>query len=225
VHLVAALGGDQLRNLLDRVDIGRFQIELANAGETWRARNPVDTDARGDGFAEQVGTSWLEAGIIRENRQNQLPERARLRFPFNLGEHLPAFIDGDVDRVLWHGDTWQQPITVDRHQFAVAIGVEGARARVERLAVWAPNLEPAAAVERQVELVTGMGGRALAVQRADRRRPGAETEPGTFRDMILPGAIRHALQSFGLVEQVGELRPRPLEPGGVHIGDVVGDHL
>ena len=55
--------------------------------------------------------------------------------------------------------------------------------------------------------------------------PHAEPDLRALGDRVLAAADRHALQALRLVEQVGELGPRPLERRRVHVGDVVGDDL
>ncbi len=44
-----------------------------------------------------------------------------------------------------------------------------------------------------------------------------------LRNLRLAAPHRDALEALRLIEQVGELRPRALEGGGVDVGDVVGD--
>ena len=58
---------------------------------------------------------------------------------------------------------------------------------------------------------------------ADGDRFHAETDHGAFRHHAGIGAVRHTLQPFRLVEQIGKLRAGALEAGRVDVRDIVGD--
>jgi len=129
----------------------------------------------------------------------------------------------NVHRILRHHDGRFHEIALDGDELAFGIGVEGAGAGVENLAFRPLNLEPALAVDGEVELVGGVGQCALHMQVADGRRLHTEPDLGAFRDGRLAAAHRHTLELLRLVEQIGELGAGALEAGGVDIGDVVGD--
>ncbi len=106
---------------------------------------------------------------------------------------------------------------------ALSVLVEGAGAAVERLAIRRLDLVPAAADDRDVEIVLGVGQFTLRVDVADGRGLHAETDIGAFWHDRLVGAVRHALGALALIKKVGKLGAGALVTGGVDVRDVVRD--
>jgi hypothetical protein len=86
-------------------------------------------------------------------------------------------------------------------------------------------LQPARAIDGDIELVAGIGERALGVEIADGGEPRSQAQLGAFRNGVLAAANGHAMDALDLIQEIGELGPRPLEAGGIDVGDVVGDDL
>src|SRR5262249_11759586 len=103
--------------------------------------------------------------------------------------------------------------------------IEGSGTRIEVLAGRAGDLKPPTAIEREIKLVASVGQRALHMQVAHGGRAHAKTNLRSFRNDLLPAAVRRTRGALRLVEQIGEFRPRPLKAGRVDVGDVVGYHL
>ena len=125
------------------------------------------------------------------------PRVRRRRVGVGRCEDLAALVDDDVLGILRERDRRLHLVAVERHELALRVLVEGACARIEELAVCARDLEPAAAVDAEIELVVGLRQRALDVQVADRRRAHAEADIGAFRNAFLrrPASVRRRRRS------------------------------
>jgi hypothetical protein len=100
--------------------------------------------------------------------------------------------------------------------------VEVAGAGVGELAVWLSHLEEALALNDEIERVIGL--RELALREKNFVGGGAGTEPDLKaggHDGLLSGG--RARLNHALVEEILELRAAHLVPGGVGVGQVVGD--
>jgi hypothetical protein len=138
---------------------------------------------------------------------------------------LAGFGDRHIDRVLRDRDIGLHGIAVVRDQLAFTVEGEIAGPGKGRLAGRQQDLEIAAPVDGDVVQATGLGRRALLGDPIDAARldAGSDLNPGRD-DRALAGRLRaHPLDV--LVQQVLELGPLPLEPDGVHVGDVVRDDL
>jgi hypothetical protein len=85
VHFIAALGGNQRRDFLHRIDVGSFQISLADDAETRITGNAGYRHAGGRRLTEEVAANRLETDIIGKVGQRQLAEFAGLDLAIDLG--------------------------------------------------------------------------------------------------------------------------------------------
>src|SRR5258707_14433170 len=74
VHLVGALRRDQIGNLGDDLDIGLLEIALLHVAEAVGVGDAVLRHARGRGFREQIVADRLQARLVDEAGQPDLPD-------------------------------------------------------------------------------------------------------------------------------------------------------
>ena len=67
VHLIGALGGDQVRHFGDDVDIGLFEAALRDAAIAFGVGETVLRRTRRRGVGEQVVSDRLQAGLVDES--------------------------------------------------------------------------------------------------------------------------------------------------------------
>src|SRR4051812_36999787 len=72
VHLVGALGGDQVAHFRDDVDIGLLEAALGDIAETFGARGTVLRRAGGGRLGELIVSDRLEARLVDESGQGEL---------------------------------------------------------------------------------------------------------------------------------------------------------
>src|SRR6185312_16230154 len=77
VHLVGALGGDQVTHLGDDVDIGLFEAALRDAAETVGVGDAVLWRARRRRVGELVVAHRLQAGLVDELGELELSDDLR----------------------------------------------------------------------------------------------------------------------------------------------------
>src|SRR6202020_2691146 len=108
---------------------------------------------------------------------------------------------------------------------ALGVLLERAVARVAESAVGHLDLEPAVALDSDVETIAGLMQRPLRHQprRTDGLHAGAELDADR-EDFALVGGLRSDALDV-LVEQILEFRALTLEAGRRHIRDVAGDDL
>ena len=133
--------------------------------------------------------------------------------------------DRHIRRRGRNGDRRQHRIAVLRHDLAGGVDREVTGAGVGCLSRGQLHLEEAFAADRQVQLVAGLGGRALSGDAVDRAgfHTGAELDAGRGDGAAVGGLGAGPLDV--LVEQILELGPLLLVANRVHVGDIVGDHL
>ena len=74
VHFVGALGGDQLGDLLDGIDVGALQIALMDLAEAGIAGNADDRRAGGDGLVVEIAAERIEARLVGEVGERELAQ-------------------------------------------------------------------------------------------------------------------------------------------------------
>src|SRR6476619_6466884 len=72
VHLIGALGGDQVRDFSHDLDIGLFEVALLHVAEAVGVGDAVLRRARSRGVREQIVADRIEAGLVDETRQADL---------------------------------------------------------------------------------------------------------------------------------------------------------
>ena len=181
--------------------------------------------ARGRRGDKQIVAVGLQAGIVDESRQRKLPEDAGGRASRQRHRHLALGVDGQPARVRRDGDGGLHQIAFGGDDAALVIHLERAVARIAERAVGHQDLEPAGALNGDIERVAGLRQRALGHQprRADGFDAGAELDADR-QDVAVVGCLRaDPLHVF--VDQVLEFGALALEAGGRHIGEVAGDDL
>ncbi len=177
------------------------------------------------GLRKQVVAERRQADIVGEGRQRQLTDHGGFHGSRRSRQHLPCLVDGHIGRVRRQRDAIGETQPVKRHHLTFRIRVERAGTLKHRATVRRFDAEPALAVQRHVEPVAGLCQLPLHMHGTHGGRSHAKAEMGTLWQHRPVGGGGRALHPVGLVEQVGELRPRPLETGRVDVGDVVGDHV
>ena len=134
--------------------------------------------------------------------------------------------DGNVGGIGWNGDAGKtgdwQAVTGDN-----AAGVahfEGAVPRKCIRAVGHSDLEKAVAVNGDIQLVTGLVQLAIGEHSGSCHRAGTVAHLHTGRHLIAASGIG-AGGAAGLVKHILELDLGFLESGGVHVRQVIGDHV
>ena len=115
-------------------------------------------------------------------------------------ENNTGLIDDNFADVIWDGDLRRNQISVNRHHLPLRIQVEGAGARVERFPAIARHLEPASAVQRQIEFVRRSRQRALNVKVSDRRLAHTQTQSRSFWHRVIAAAARRTSSALGLIQ-------------------------
>src|SRR3954469_406318 len=122
IHFVGALGGDQLGDFLDRVDVRGFEILLVDLAVAGIAGQPDDWRAGRRGLAVEIAAQRFEAGLVGEIGEIELADLPRVHFRIQLGKHLSGLVDRDLDRSLRHRDCGIQQVAVGRDELAVGVG-------------------------------------------------------------------------------------------------------
>src|SRR5690606_37432988 len=112
VHLVGSLSGDELRNFLDRIDVGVLEVTLPDAGKADITRHADHRRTRGLSLAIEIAADWLQSRFIGEVGESELAEELQLRLVLDAGENLPAFVDDDVRRLFRYVDSRLHDIAV-----------------------------------------------------------------------------------------------------------------
>lgn len=112
-----------------------------------------------------------------------------------------------------HRRAQRQPAIV--RQQAIGIDLHRAAAPQQGLPARPHQLDEAIAFDREVERPSGPLHLALLVD----GQLAIEADAGVGRSSSRPGRGRH------VARQVGKAHPRALEPGGVHIGDIIGQRF
>src|SRR3972149_10081979 len=99
IHLIGALGADEIGDLLDNVHVGGFQVALMNRADAGSTRNARRWVARGRRLRIEIVAQRREADFVGEGSQLHLADRLRLDLSGERHLHLAAGIDGDVDGV------------------------------------------------------------------------------------------------------------------------------
>jgi len=225
VHLIGTLRRDQIGNFLHRIDIGAFEIPLANRCKPWITWKSRDRRARSLGLCTEIASQHQKPGVIREIRQCKLADLLRRGLVRDGHRHLTRLADVDIHGVRRnsHRRTDNQPIL--RHDLAGRIRAEGTRPRIEGPALGTCDLKPSAPCQRKIEWVSCIRQGALNVKITNRSGADSETKLRALWNRIVLTPARYPLQTLGLIDQVRELRARPLERRCVDIGNVVGNDL
>src|SRR5690606_28312261 len=117
--------------------------------------------------------------------------------------------------ILGDDDLRHDRETVGGDDLAIRIGAEGAGAGVQGCTVRALDLEPALAVQGQIELVARMAEGALNVEAAHGHRLDTEADIHAFGNDVLVCPHGTPLKALDLIEKIGEFSTRPLEASGV----------
>src|SRR5690606_17923502 len=115
-------------------------------------------------------------------------------------------------------DVGHQRVAAGGDQLAAVGEGEGPVAGVGERAIGHLDLEEALALDGDVERPTGDLGTTLPVYAGDGREPDPVPDLHRADDPLRRGRARSL---HGLVEEVLEVRATPLEPGGVHVREVV----
>ena len=182
VHLVGALGGDEVGDLTDDVDVAGFDEALEDVAEAWGAGGPGNGVAGGGAFKEEVLALGFEAGFVGEGRELDGADGLRCGGAVELGLDLAGGIDGDVGRVGGDGDAGGDGVAVGGDDFAAWGEAEGAVAGVGGLAGGKGDLEVAVALDGDVEAVAGLLQVALLVDAVDGGGANAEADLGAGGD-------------------------------------------
>jgi hypothetical protein len=123
------------------------------------------------------------------------------------------------------GDRRLYQIAFGGHDAALIVHLKRAVAGVAEGAVRHQDLEPAGALDCDVERVAGLRERALRHQpwRADGFHARADFDADWQNVAVIGGLRADALDV--LVNEVLKLGALAFEAGGPHVGDVAGDHL
>ena len=225
IHFVGALRRNEIGDFLDGIHVGSFEIPLLDVSEARIIRHADNGRTRRGGFAEQVVTERLEAGLVDEVGERQLAKILHFGIIADAGKDLTGAGDDDFAGFLGKDDPGNHGVAVEGHELTLGIGVEGAGAGVVGFPVRIFDLEPAPADQREVKLVRGSHEAALDVKVAHGRRLNAETDMRALGNDRLVGGVRDALIALDLVEKVREFSAGALETRRVDVRHVVGDHL
>ncbi len=153
------------------------------------------------------------------------PRMLDVVLPGSVHRNLALLIDGKPARVRRDGDAGLNDVALGVDDAALRVLLERAVARIAESAVRHLDLEPAVALNGDVERIAGLLQRALRHQarRADGLNAGAELDADR-QDVALVGGLR-ADALHVLIEQVLKLGALALEAGGRHVGDIAGDDL
>ncbi len=176
--------------------------------------------AAGGRLEEEVLAHALQAAVVHEAGELDLADLHRRRRSGLQHRDDAVGADGDRNRVGRKGDGRRQRVAVGGDDLALAVLLEGAVAGVGGGAVGQLDLEEALALDGDVQRVAGLRQVALGEDALGRHRAhaGAELQAGGNLRLRRAGGAGLAQ---GLVEQVLEHRPRPLEAVGADVGEVV----
>ena len=197
---------------------------MRQRAESAHARVAGDRRARGRGRGEQVAADAEQTAGVDELRELDRTERRRRRAVRGRDRHGAVGADREVLRVRRNDDVRREHRAVRRHEAPGAVFLERARARVRGRAVRALLLEESVALDDEVERIVRLLEVALAEDPLRGDGACAETDLDARRNHRALRALQ-ARRAERLVEQVLEVHARLLEPGRVHVREVVRDRV
>src|SRR5205085_5339530 len=141
VHLIGALRRDQVGTLGDDLDIGLLEIALLHVAKTVGVGGAVLGRARGRRLREQIVADRLQAGLVDEPRQPDLPDIGRRRRSRQGHGHLALRVDGQPRGVLRDRDGGLHRVALRVDAAALRVHLERAVAGFAIGAAWLLELE------------------------------------------------------------------------------------
>ena len=222
VHLVAALRDDQADQLFDGRDVRALEgLVHQEAGAVLAGRGGGRSAGR-DGLGVEVGALGAQAEGVREPRQLQVAGGRQLTAVVHVGD-LAALADADLGHAVGQRDLRLQVVALGRGERAGRVATEGTVPGEARLAVRELDLEEAVALDRDVEVVPGLGDRAL--HEHDAAAGDVDSAADLEAGVLLPRSRRRAGLAQRLVEERAELEVGPFEACGVAVRDVVRESI
>src|SRR5690606_32918411 len=224
VDLVGPERGDHVDHLAHDLDVARLEAPLDQPSEAVVLREPDHGLAGRGRLGEEVLAEREEPRRVREARELDLAQLDRLGRVADHRRDDAGPRDVQRRRLGRDRDPREQRVAAARDQDALVGDREAAVPGVRDLAARELDLEEAVALDREVERAAGRLDRALRVDALDRREPGAAADLDRGdADRVRVADRDRSLDR--LVEQVLEVRTATLEPGRVHVRQIVRDDL